>query len=213
LIRIILAEDHNIVRNGIKSILDNEAGIEVVFEAENGNQVISWLSEGNKADLVLSDMNMPELSGINMLKQLKDTVDVLILSMLDHENYVIEAIKAGARGYLLKNVSREELLFAIKYIAKGGQYICSELSFKMLNKLAALPETVEPYRDPNIELSEREIEVLVLIAEGYTNNEIADKLFTSRRTVEGHRQSLIEKTGVRNTPALIKFAVMNGIIK
>jgi DNA-binding NarL/FixJ family response regulator len=213
LIRIILAEDHNIVRNGIKSILDKEAGIQVVFEAENGKQVINWLSDGNKASLVLSDMNMPELTGINMIKQLKDTIDVLILSMLDHENYVIEAIKAGARGYLLKNVSKDELLFAIKYVANGGKYVCSELTFKMLTKLAALPENIEPYRDPNLELSEREIEVLVLIAEGYTNNEIADKLFTSRRTVEGHRQSLIEKTGVRNTPALIKFAVLNGIIK
>lgn len=213
MIKIILAEDHNIVRNGIKSILDNEPDMEVIFEAENGSLVLDWLSKGNKADLVISDMNMPVLSGLNMVKEIPQMIAVIMLTMLDHENYVIEAVNAGARGYLLKNVSKEELLFAVRYVTNGGKYICSELSFKLLKRATEVAEAEEPFQAANIDLSDRETEVLALIAEGFTNNEIADKLFTSRRTVEGHRQNLIEKAGVKNTPSLIKFAVMNGLIK
>jgi len=193
LIRIILAEDHNIVRNGIKSILEVESDIQVVFEAGNGTEVLNWLEAGNQADLILSDMNMPELNGLSLLKQLHQKIAIIMLTMLDHENYLIEAVNAGARGYLLKNVVKTELLFAIHYVANGGKYMCSELSFKLLTRLSELPDPDERPQLPNLDISEREIEILTLIAEGFTNNEIADKIFTSRRTVEGHRQNLIEK--------------------
>ncbi|EHQ27917.1 response regulator transcription factor [Mucilaginibacter paludis] len=214
MIKIILAEDHNIVRNGIKSILDNEADMEVVFEAKNGNEVLSWLAEGNSATLILTDMNMPGLNGLGLIKEMKANMPTVILSMLDHENYVIEAITAGAHGYLLKSINKDELLFGLRHVADGGKYICMELTFKLLDKLSGYSPINEPHKTIiAIELSEREKEVLDLISEGYTNNEIADKLFTSRRTVEGHRQNLIEKTGVKNTPSLIRFALQNGLIK
>ena len=214
MINVILAEDHNIVRNGIRSLLDSEPGITVVDEAINGAEAFEKINGGLDVDLVLADINMPEMSGIELVKALKATSfksKVLILSMLDHENYIREAIASGASGYLLKNVSKEELLFSIKHIAAGNTYICSELTYKMFFKLSVSPEHQLDEKTVN-SLSKREIEVLTLIAEGHTNMEIADMLFTSRRTVEGHRQNLIEKTGVKNTAALIRLAVKSGLI-
>lgn len=212
MIKIILAEDHNIVRNGLKSILDDETEFKVVCEAENGSEVLKWLEAGNKADLIITDVNMPVLNGLDMVKQLPNKIPVIMLTMLDHKKYVFDAVEAGISGYLLKSISKDELLFAVKYVAGGGKYICSELSFGLFEKRSKTPEPDELAKETNVNLSEREVEVLDLIADGYTNNEIADKLFASRRTVEKYRQSLIDKTGVKNTPSLIKFAVKNHLI-
>lgn len=214
MIKVLLAEDHNIVRNGIRSLLDIEPGIQVVDEAINGAQALEKINAGLEVDLILADINMPELTGIELVKavaQVSPDTRVLILSMLDHENYIMEAINNGAWGYLLKNVSKEELLFAIKHVASGSKYICSELVFRMLFKPSSVYGTQLDEKTVS-SLSKREIEVLTLIAEGNTNMEIADMLFTSRRTVEGHRQNLIEKTGVKNTAALIRLAVKSGLI-
>ena len=214
--RIILAEDHNIVRDGIKALLSKETGFKVVAEAVNGREVLDKIEEGLEADLVLSDLNMPEVSGMELIARLREKlpeIKIMVLSMLDHENYVVQAMNAGADGYLLKNVSHDELLFAIRHIASGGHtYISSELSAKILQKLAFFQLNANPTPKVTLDLSKREAEILTLIAEGYTNQEIADKLFTSKRTVEGHRLNLIEKTGARNTATLIRFAIQNGII-
>jgi two-component system response regulator NreC len=186
--------------------------MQVIYEAVNGQDVLDYLKEGEAPDLILTDMNMPELDGMTMLKTLQMNYPVLVLSMLDNESYVLETIQCGARGYLLKNVSKKEMLFAIRYILEGGTYICSEISLKTLRRLAQLKE-LSAYRVAlNIEFSEREKEVLKLIAEGFTNKEMAAKLFSSRRTIEGHRQSLMDKTGSKNTATLIKFSVQNGLI-
>lgn len=214
-VRVLLAEDHNIVRNGILSLLEKEPGIEVVDEASDGLEALKKIEASKYIDVVLADMNMPGMNGIELVSRLQQEyphVKVLILSMLDHENYVQQAMNAGASGYLLKKVSREELVFGIRQVANGGKYICMDLTMKVLTKFA------DPIQEPqaprvNVNLSKREIEVLLLIAEGLTNSEIANKLFTSRRTVEGHRKKLIDKTGSRNTAALIKFAVLNGLLK
>ncbi|MDB5009327.1 MAG: DNA-binding response regulator [Mucilaginibacter sp.] len=214
MINILLAEDHNIVRDGIRFLLDQEEDMQVIYEAVNGLDVLKWLDKEQKPDVILTDMNMPGMDGLHMINALQTKYPVLILSMLDHENYVMETINAGASGYLLKNISKDELLFAIRYVAGGGKYICSELSFKILNRLSNLNDILPASGvSVDFELSERESEVLHLIGEGFTNNEIADKLFSSRRTIEGHRQSLMEKTGSKNTATLIKFAVQNGLIK
>jgi DNA-binding NarL/FixJ family response regulator len=215
MIQIILAEDHNIVRNGIRSLLEKEKDFEVAGEAVNGKEVLVLLEKGVTADIVLADMNMPELSGIELiakLKQLVPSCKVIVLSALDHEKYVVQAFQTGANGYLLKSVSPDELIFAIRHVCDGSQYICSELTSRFLNRLLSMPDTVTTEFAEGIEFSSREIEILGFIAEGYTNQEIADKVFTSKRTVEGHRQALIEKTGARNTAALVRFALMNGII-
>jgi len=167
-------------------------------------------------DLILSDINMPNLNGIGVIAELKKVspaTRVIVLSMLDHENYVIQAIESGAHGYLLKNVNEEEMVFAIRHVMSGFLYVCSELTAKLLNKLSTLAKDDDTELKVAIDLSRREVEILSLVAEGLTNNEIAEKLFTSRRTVEGHRQSLLEKTGARNTATLIRFAVRNGMIK
>ena len=214
MINIILAEDHNIVRNGIRSLLEKEPGLKVVGEAANGHEALNLLDSGIQADLILADMNMPEMTGVELIKQIQDAhpaVRVVVLSMLDHEKYVYQAFAAGANGYLLKNVSADEMVFAIKHVSIGGRYLCSELSFTMLDKLIYAPETVTDGQQ-GVEFSKREIEILQLIAEGLTNMEIAEKLFTGKRTVEGHRQNLIDKTNARNTAVLIRYAILNGII-
>lgn len=215
MIRVVLAEDHNIVRNGIRSLLEDQPWIEIVAEAINGYQVMEKIEEGLNPDVILADINMPDLDGLSLIERLKaymPQIKVLILSMLDHEKYVMKAINAGAAGYLLKSISREELLFAIQHTAAGNKYICSDLSLKMLARLPVNSSTFDSVQISSAQLSKREKEVLALIAEGHTNSEISDMLFTSRRTIEGHRQKLIEKTGARNTAALIKYAVKSGII-
>lgn len=211
MIRIILAEDHTIVRNGIRSLLEEDAGFSVIGEADNGQKALDLLKDGLEADIMLVDLNMPGINGMELIEKLKQVaplLKVVVLTMNDHEKYVVKAFQAGAAGYLLKTVSPNELLFAIRHIYEGGRYICNELGLRLLD--IRIHQTDTTFQD--IELSKREGEILALIAEGYTNSEIAESLFTSKRTVEGHRQSLLEKTGSRNTASLIKFAIMKGLI-
>lgn len=216
MINLILAEDHNIVRNGISLLLGADKEIRIQGEAVNGIEVLRMLAEGIEVDMILADINMPEMDGIALIREIKahkPETKIVMLSMLDNEKYVSQAFSEGASGYLLKSVSADELLFAIKHVNSGGKYMCSELSVKLLDKLM---HTVNPTFDKShhdIDFSMREIEVLQLIAEGLTNNEMSDKLYVSKRTIEGHRQSLIEKTGSRNTAALIRFAVLSGIVQ
>ena len=216
MLNLILAEDHNIVRNGIRMLLESDKDISIAGEAVNGREVLDMIASGIKADIVLADINMPELDGISLIKELKQSspeTRIVMLSMLDNEKYVSQAFSEGASGYLLKNVSADELVFALKHVSIGGKYLCSELSIRLLDKL--MQSSVIPINqtNPQIDFSMREIEILHLIAEGLTNNEMSDKLFISKRTIEGHRQSLIEKTGSRNTAALIRFAVLSGIVQ
>ena len=213
--KIILAEDHQIVRNGIKMLLESQGEITVVAEADNGIEVLRYFQDGGQADVVITDINMPEMDGITLITELKiisPNTRIIMLSMLDNEKYIAQAFIEGARGYLLKNISEEELNFALRYVSGGGRYLCAELSEKLLDKLISNPLQQANAAGQNIDFSLREMEVLHLIAEGYTNTEMADKLFLSKRTIEGHRQALIDKTGAKNTAALIRFAVINGFI-
>jgi DNA-binding NarL/FixJ family response regulator len=215
MIELILAEDHNIVRNGIISLLEKEQGIHVAGSATNGHEVLKLLADGFKADVVLADMNMPGMGGLDLtasLKELYPACKIIILSALDHEKYVIKAFQAGASAYLLKSVSADELVFAVKHTQLNNLYICSELTSKFLKRLLTIPEPADLPELYDVDFSEKEIQVLGLISEGYTNQEIADKIFTSKRTVESQRQSLIDKTESRNTAALVRFAILNGII-
>jgi DNA-binding NarL/FixJ family response regulator len=216
MLRILLAEDHNIVRNGIKMLLEADKDIQIAGEATNGLEALDMISSGVKADVVLADINMPGLDGISLIKKIKELnpdVRIVMLSMLDNEKYVAQAFSEGASGYLLKNVSADELLFSLKHVHNGGKYLCSELAMRLLEKLLYNTNSPVITAAPRIDFSSREIEILHLIAEGLTNNEMSEKLFISKRTIEGHRQSLIEKTGSRNTAALIRFAVLNGIVQ
>jgi DNA-binding NarL/FixJ family response regulator len=216
MIRVILADDHAIIRDGIRALLSEDQGLEVLAEAGNGQELLDLLAT-TPCDVVMMDVNMPQMDGFAAMPYLRQSfpeVRVLILSMLDHPNYVARMLDAGASGYVLKNADIAEITHAIRTVASGRQYLCTEIGLTLLQQVStATPAPDTPgARKPN-DLSKRELEVLTLIAEGMTNAEIADKLFTSKRTIETHRQNIIEKTQAKNTAALIKYAVSQGMIE
>lgn len=209
-----MVEDHDIVRQGIKALLSSEPSFNVVGEASNGIDALKQLQNVHP-DLILMDMNMPGMNGADCTREVKrnhSEVKVLILSMHDNESYLIDMLKAGADGYVLKNTTRDELLFAIKKIANDGIYIAPEFTINMLERLR-LDQNTPQIQPLEIELSEREFDVLKLIAEGLTNAEMAGKLFTSVRTIETRRKKLLDKTGTTNTATLIRFAMNHGLIR
>ncbi|MBB2150394.1 response regulator transcription factor [Pedobacter gandavensis] len=216
MLQVLLAEDHNIVRNGIKMLLETDKDINVVAEAVNGLEALAYLATGAKVDIVLADINMPELDGMMLLKEIKTQYPstlMVMLSMHDNEKYVTQAFSEGAVGYLLKSVGAEELIFALKHVNSGGKYLCSELSMRLLEKCSQNATRIANNDEVVHDFSAREIEILGLISEGLTNIQISERLFISKRTVEGHRQTLIEKTGSRNTAALIHYAILKGLIQ
>ncbi|KAA9346216.1 response regulator transcription factor [Adhaeribacter soli] len=217
MINIALVDDHKIVRDGIKALLKDE-NINVIGEASNGAALIKLLEEITP-DLIIMDMNMPEQDGFLTMQKIREKnpeQKVMVLSMHDNEKYVARMLQLGASGYALKNIGKEELVCGIRLIETGNKFICTDLSMSFLGKLVHTPTTQSISNNhqekKGAELSQREIEVLRLIAEGLTNAEIADKLFTSKRTIESHRQNIIEKTQVKNTAALIKYALTHGLI-
>ncbi len=213
MIKIIITDDHKIVRDGIKSILEKENDLEVIAEAANGQELVQLLAT-HPADVVIMDMNMPVMDGYKATAYVQEyfpQTRVLALSMLDQECYVRQILAAGALGCVIKNCSREELIFAIKNVAAGNKFLCSELAYKFLET----PQNpiVKEHSAKELEaLSKCEMNVLRLIAEGYTNAEIADKLFNSKRTIESHRQNLLLKTQCKNTAALVKYALVHNLI-
>lgn len=216
MLNIILVDDHHIVRQGIRTLLEIESDITVIGETDQQEELIALLNGKETVDVIVMDINMPNTDGITLTKQIKKlypTVHIIVLSMMDHEKYVAQAFDAGATAFLIKNVSRDELLFAIRFAARGEPYICAEISFRLLQQAMKVVSTTANAAAVDLQISSREMEVLALTADGFTNQEIAERLFTSKRTVEGYRQSLIEKTGVRNTAALVKYAYQTGLLK
>ena len=215
--RLLLADDHTILRDGIRALLSAEDDLEVVGEAGNGAEVLTLL-ETTPVDVVLMDVQMPVLDGFATMPELRQRfpdVRVLVLTMLDHENYVARMLEAGALGYVLKNAAISEIAHAIRTVAAGNPFLCTEIGLNMLYKAVAPRTGTEDSAaegHSGADLTARELEVLKLIAEGLTNGEIADKLFTSKRTIETHRQNIIAKTQAKNTAALIKLAVGRGLI-
>lgn len=218
MIKIILAEDHQVVRNGIKLLLESQDGLGVVGEANNGNEVLALLNSGMKADLVLTDISMEGIDGIELIGRLGSEypdIKVVVLSMLNNSQHVFRAFENGALGYLVKNIGYEELLFALKHVHSGGRYLSEEISMMLLDKMRDAPTSRSDVDTllTEMDITQRELEVLQYISEGFTNLEIAERLFLSKRTVEGHRQNLIDKTGVKNSASLIKMAVKTGLVK
>jgi two-component system response regulator NreC len=213
MIKIILAEDHHIVRKGIRLFMVEDPDIEIVAEAANGLQVLEALGQHSDVQVVLADLNMPIMDGSTLIPEIKSqypNVKVIMLSMVDDYEIVAELIANGASGYLFKSSDAAELIFAIKFVAEGSKYICSELGVGVLENLRQKKVNISA-KDRSA-FTERELEILQLIAEGMTNSEIAEKIFVSKRTVEGHRQSLLVKTGSRNTAMLIRNAVLGHLI-
>lgn len=214
MINIILADDHTIVREGIKMILKSNPNISISGEAMSGLQVIKQLKHGLKADVLVTDMEMPDMDGLSLMQELKKSyphIKIIVLSMKDGKDDIIKAFDYGARAYLLKTAGSEEIMYAIKHVQQGKKYICSQLSQAYFeestdNSSGGLVDHSIP------DFSPREKEVLRLIADGLTNTEMSERLFLSRRTIEGQRQALIEKAGCKNTASLIKYAVLNRVI-
>jgi DNA-binding NarL/FixJ family response regulator len=216
MIRILLAEDQKIVRNGIRILLEKVTDYMVVGEAVNGEQVLELLENGAAPDIILCDLDLKGMGGMELTEKLVQAghkFRIIMLIMFEKESFVFKAFKAGASGYLLKSVTSEEMIFAIRYVYNYGQYVCSELALRFLDRLVALPGVTNKASGmTGIQFTDRDLEVLEHIASGYTNEQIAKMLFTSKRMVEGYRKALLEKTETANTAALIRFAMRNKLI-
>jgi len=216
MIRVFIVDDHTLIRDGLRALLAAEPLFEVVGEADNGQALLDQLPTV-AADVVLLDLNMPVLDGLATTHRLREGyphLRILLLSMMTHERTIGEALAAGAHGYVLKNADKYEVVAALQGVASGKRFLCSEIGLGLLEKLLLQePRPSALGTSPGVHLTHREREILQLVASGLTNQEIADQLFTSKRTVESHRQNLLEKTGVRNTPALVKYAIEHGLLK
>lgn len=214
-IHVILVDDHQIVRDGIRTLLESEQGIVVSGEA-TGYEQLKHLLAKVLVDVVLLDINLQGISGVEITKMLGIThpqVKVLILSMYTNEDFVINAVKAGASGYLPKNISRAELIKAIKCIASGEEYFSDSIAGILLrNYVRKVQGGDENIGDEKDALSKRETEILALVASGYANQQIADKLFISIRTVESHKNHIMQKLKLKTGVDLIKFALRNNIV-
>jgi two-component system, NarL family, response regulator NreC len=207
-IKILLADDHTIVRQGLKLILSSHADLQVIGEAANGREVLE-LAEKLKPDVVLMDVAMPELNGIEAtrrLHQISPRTKVLVLSMHKEAVYVREILKAGARGYILKDAIDTELISAIQSVARGDGYVSPAISGTLLSDYR------QNITNPLDLLSSREREVLQLIAEGKTNKEVATRLNLSVYTVDSHRGKIMEKLNLHSTGELVRFAVKQGLV-
>ena len=213
-LRLLVADDHTLVRNGLKKILETRPEWEVVAEAGNGREAVR-LAADLKPDVAILDVSMPQLNGIEATRQLvrrQPNIRVLILSMHAEEAYIVQALKAGAKGYLLKDSADVELLRAVAAISGGASYFSPAVSKVLLN--VYVRHLAEKGVTDRFELlSEREREILQLIAEGHSNKEIAALLSVSPVTVETHRSHILQKLDIHNTAELVLFAVRRGVVR
>jgi len=209
-IRIALADDHQLFRNGLKILLGSYADFEVLAEASNGNELLRAL-ENSPCDIVLMDISMPEMDGVEatgrLARQMPDT-RVIALSMYGEEEYYYRMVDAGAKGFILKDSDISEVHDAIVAVYKGGNYFSQELLYHVIKRIKNREQEVK-----SSSLSKREREILLKICEGLSNHEIADALFISKRTVDKHRANLLAKTGSKNTASLILYAIKNRLIE
>lgn len=209
MINILVADDHKIIVDGIKSLLIREDDIQVVADVNNGKKAVQAVQE-RKIDVVVMDISMPILNGLEATKQIKEyneNIKIIVLTMHEDDQYFNKIIEYGASGYILKNTGHDELVKAIHAVYEGKNYFSSEIASRQIMKkydnATGLPEEAH--------LSKREIEVLKLISEEFKNHEIAEKLFLSTRTVDTHRRNLLQKLNVKNTAGLVKYAISKGI--
>jgi DNA-binding NarL/FixJ family response regulator len=210
MITAIIADDHDIVRRGLRGILESENNYRVVGEASDG-LTAAQLVEKLKPHVLILDLNMPRLHGIEVLRQARQTsphTKVLVLSMHNDEPYVIEALRAGAMAYILKGSESTEITHALKEVLAGRRFLSATLSEWAINALMTKPADEDPLHS----LTQRERTVLQLAAEGHSNTEIAEKLFISPRTAETHRTNLLRKLGLQTQTDLVRFAIRKGLI-
>jgi len=209
-IRIIIADDHQLFRNGLKILLSAFTEFEVVGEASNGEEFL-LLIKNTPVDIALMDINMPEMDGIEATKRamkIYNSLDIIALSMYGEAEYYYKMVDAGAKGFLLKDSDISEVKEAILTVKNGGSYFSQELLCHVTQKIK-----LHEHEDKSTILSKREKEILLKICEGLSNQEIAQLLFISKRTVDKHRANLLGKTNSKNTASLILFAIKNKLIE
>ena len=210
MIRIVVADDHTIVREGLKQLLTAAGDLEVVAEAQNGFEVIERV-RGLEFDLLLLDMSMPGKSGIELIKQVhneKPKLRMLVLSMHEEHQYAVRAIRAGAAGYLTKEGASSQLVQAIRKVAGGGAYISSAVAEQLA--LGAMPDAKGP---PHASLSDREFQIFRMIAEGKSVSDIAERLNLSVKTVSTHKANILQKMNMSTQAELIKYALTNRLVE
>ena len=210
-IRVLLVDDHQIIIDGLQSLIKSAEGIRVISNANNGREALELLRVLD-VDVVLMDIDMPVMNGLDAAKIIKEkysNTKVIILSMHSEKAMIVDLIELGIDGYLLKNTSKDELIGAIKKVSEGGRYFSTDVTLSLLEK-----ENTNKLNTTNsgIKLTAREIEIIKLISEGYTNKEIGDQLFISHRTVDTHRTNLMKKIEVNNVAGIISYAIKNGFI-
>lgn len=216
-LKILLVDDHKIIRDGIRYSLELTKLLNVeITEAETGTEAVT-MAKIRKYDVIIMDINMPDMDGVKATKQIlkiRKSSKILALSMHEEEYQIISMARAGARGYILKNIGTEELCKAIKTVSEGKKYFSNEVMMKLVGHyyddlVERKPRTAKNYKGL---FTQREVEILKLVANEYTNEEIANKLFIAKRTVDAHRQNIMNKTGVKNTAGLIKYAIQNNLV-
>lgn len=209
MIRTLLADDHGVVRSGIKSLLESEGDIQVIVEAENGEEALQQI-EKLTPELAILDVRMPVMTGLEVTKQLRKAelpTKVLILSMHDDEDYVLQAIESGASGYLLKGSSKEEFLKAVRTVHRGEKYFSADVSRIFIDSYLNIRKQASPTSQPEVQtydLTRREKQILQLLTDGVGNKEIAERLHKSVRTIETHRFNIMKKLDVNNVVELLK---------
>lgn len=216
MIKVLIVDDHQILRDGIKALIGSKKNISVIGECEDGSEVEDFVSK-NMPDVILMDIKMTGMNGIDTTKELIQKypeIKILALSMHNEEQYIVSMLKAGASGYVLKNTNEKELITAIEKVNMGEIFYSLEVANVMMSKY--MNKTVKKYSS-NFkitvdDLTRREKEIIKLISNENTNQEIAEKLQISARTVDTHRRNLLHKLGVKNTAGLVKFAVLNNLV-
>ena len=212
-IKIAIADDYKIFREGLKVGLSADSNMQIILEADNGEDLLKGL-ENISPDIILMDLKMPIMDGMEATKEVRKKypgIKVLVVSMYDDDKFIIHLMEIGANGYLLKNAEPDEIRRSIYSVHENGYYF-NDLVNKALLKKLVLKNNLKPSFNQNVELTERELQVLKLICEEKTAVEIGKEIFLSPRSVEGIRQRLIEKIGVRNTAGLVMFAAKNGMV-
>ncbi|RYG06263.1 MAG: response regulator transcription factor [Chitinophagaceae bacterium] len=213
-IRIVMADDHEIFRDGFRLMISRQEDIQLVGEAGDGKELVELVAT-LKPDVVVTDIKMPRMDGIEAAKTILQNhpdIGVIGLSMFDEEDLIIDMLEAGAKGYLLKNADKHEVAEAIRTVYQEEPYYCKHTSARLAQMIAK--SKFNPYKkNKKIEFSEREIEIIRLICQELTNKEIADQLFLSIRTVEGYRLKIQEKMNVKNSIGLVIYAIRNNLYK
>ncbi|QQL50484.1 response regulator [Mucilaginibacter ginkgonis] len=216
MITVMIADGNEATVNAISGMLGYSREVEILGTANDGAKALDLISNGLTPDILLTDVHLAGMNGLALAKRLHQDfpfIKTMVFTQEEQEHYMADAFRSGVKSYISKNVSREELLFAIRQVHNGQNYICTRLASKLTELFLRGTPTDEANTSNMIDFSPRELEVLQLIADGATNNKIGEKLFISRRTVEGHRQAMINKTGVKNTPELIKYAMRYQLLR